>query len=651
MVWAMDQVDQSGSNGFGPAPGISGSQQDDANQLSKDQQAGVTCYTSACGEKCKKGTNKVSEMNGERSQTSTSDRCPKGKYQNLCCDDGTVTGVCTWRGFRGVGLSCIGGCADDETEVARNTNHHDKHGDQTCNGGLQSYCCKGFRPAPSKAQLEQEAKDKAKAAAEAAAENAALDLAAKAFCRVAVPALLAPLELLEDLIPIFGKSERHHLCRCPKAYGTITLGEIADLAEIAATPALIQACAKGIEKEGKAEFKVFGKKKTLSFDKPTDKPSETRPPQSSHTSPKTSSTSSCAAGNKRAGRCLRPATIYETTTSDVLSATTRTCRGDQYTQACFHYRSVIRENPQYGRLTCPYSKALQAPRPAVQVYNAQHDGGWITGWMQQAGLFCQRDEYPPADIWQDRGGQQWIRLIPRADNGGAGPALFGGNICASSPTSHTVTERSIRQWQQGNKVTELWSRTIAVTRSVLALDFANMQPWADDGLSQNPCYPLTLVNDPGFALLWEDDWYDNQPLARAQPTNAYAQPPGLQVTQGKQSLAGHFKRREVEGIAPGPGDIVFDDGNSTRKAMDKELFEEFNFIRCADKDCQSEREALGIDSAAIVATERNVPTEVVATTTATTLSATLEVVHKAGSIITESWPQRTMTPLKRGTFD
>lgn len=68
---------------------------------------------------------------------------------------------------------------------------------------------------------------------------------------MAVPALLAPLELLEDLIPI--------------------VGEILDIAEIAATPAIIQGCVKGIEKEGKAEFKVFGKKKTLSMNEPKTK--------------------------------------------------------------------------------------------------------------------------------------------------------------------------------------------------------------------------------------------------------------------------------------------------------------------------------------------------------------------------------------------
>lgn len=44
-----------------------------------------------------------------------------------------------------------------------------------------------------------------------------------------------------------------------------TPGEIADGIEIALTPAIIEGCVKGIEKEGKAEFKVFGKKHSLSI--------------------------------------------------------------------------------------------------------------------------------------------------------------------------------------------------------------------------------------------------------------------------------------------------------------------------------------------------------------------------------------------------
>jgi chitinase len=69
-----------------------------------------------------------------------------------------------------------------------------------------------------------------------------------------------------------------------------------DIAEITATPALINLCVKDVEKEGQAEFKVFGKEHTLSMDKPTAT-KEFRPTESSHS---TSSTSSCGNTAKRA---------------------------------------------------------------------------------------------------------------------------------------------------------------------------------------------------------------------------------------------------------------------------------------------------------------------------------------------------------------
>lgn len=146
-------------------------------------------------------------VNGQPGKLSTSGRCKKDEYRTLCCDDGTSMGTCQWRGYRGVGLSCMGGCDDGETEVTQNTNSHDKKtGDRTCTGGIQSYCCKGFKPAPSSSDLKYKAENAVKDAAEAAAEQAALDIAAKAFCRLAVPALLAPLEALEALIPFFGRT-------------------------------------------------------------------------------------------------------------------------------------------------------------------------------------------------------------------------------------------------------------------------------------------------------------------------------------------------------------------------------------------------------------------------------------------------------------
>lgn len=66
------------------------------------------------------------------------------------------------------------------------------------------------------------------------------------------------------------------------------MGEVLAIAEVAATPLLIKLCTEGIEKEGKAVFKVFGKKHTIDgFRNPTVKPIATRPPESKHSSAKT----------------------------------------------------------------------------------------------------------------------------------------------------------------------------------------------------------------------------------------------------------------------------------------------------------------------------------------------------------------------------
>ena len=410
MVWAMDQVDQTASNGLGPDPDVTSSQTDTAQQMSADQQAGVTCRTTACGSSCPDGTNKVTETNGQPGQLSTSSRCDKGKYQSVCCDDGTKMGKCQWRGFRGAGLSCISGCADGETEVTTNKNNHDKKkGDQTCNGGLQSYCCAGFKAAPSKKELEQDAKDAAKATAEAAAEQAALDVAAKAFCRIAVPALLAPLELLEDLIPI--------------------IGELADIAEIAATPAIIQGCVKGIEKEGKAEFKVFGKKHTLSMDKPTKKPTETRPPTTSHDPPKTSTKDdSCSIKARNlderapAGNCMKPVTSYTATTTQYQTVE-KICPGEKWPQACMHYSSVIREanRHDFNPVTCSEfvpARNFMKGGTATAKWSVEHVVAWRS-WMRRPQARCQRDEWPPQHFWQGDSGQM-IRYNHLEDNTGAG---------------------------------------------------------------------------------------------------------------------------------------------------------------------------------------------------------------------------------------
>jgi len=200
MVWAIDQVDQNDKSLNYPDEWT----EDDiaaAEIFIQDEAAQGVCYTTPCGEKCASGEYEASQTNGQPGTLSTMDRCGKGQFRRLCCAKGTNMGKCRWRGYRGLGLSCTGGCAKDETEITQNTNHHSSTEDQTCSGGTQSYCCAGFKPPITKEQVEDEVKDKAKEAALEAAEALALEVAATAFCRIAITAALTPL----TFIPFIGE--------------------------------------------------------------------------------------------------------------------------------------------------------------------------------------------------------------------------------------------------------------------------------------------------------------------------------------------------------------------------------------------------------------------------------------------------------------
>ncbi len=480
----MDQVAQIVDNNLAPSPGVTTDQQKNAQQMSENMQAGLTCYTTSCGGKCKKGTNAVAHMSGQPGQLSTNDRCAKGEYRTLCCDDGTFIGSCKWRGFRGVGLSCINGCDDGETEVVTDTNHHEKNGDQTCTGGLQSYCCKGFKPAPSKHDIKRQAEDTAKAAAEAAAANAALDLAAKAFCRVAVPAVLAPLELAEDLIPIVGKSCSPDLVwaqlipSLPQERSLILQREILDIAEIAATPALINLCVKGVEKEGKAEFKVFGKKHTLSLNRPTDKPSSTRPPESSHSKAKTSSDSCPAPAKavKRMPKACRRITVRETTRTEYVSGNVipRTCDAAVNEQPCMHYNSVVRRVPEYGQIVCYTSSPSTTRRAAVTAWSSQHAEGWHKAINPQPPGGCEADIWPPGAFWQGNAAPQWIRYNPGNDNRRAGQ--LWNRLCPKL-AERTFRENDPGRWitsKNRNVETITIRGTMIYTRSTMSMHFAHI---------------------------------------------------------------------------------------------------------------------------------------------------------------------------------
>ena len=270
-----------------------------------------------------------------------------------------------------------------------------------------------------------------------------------------------------------------------------------DLIEIAATPAIIQACVKGIEKEGKAEFKVFGKKHTLSMDKPT-KPVTSRPPTSTHSPAKTSS--NCPripkrdlekrALDKRAPACVNEKYVTVTTKiSDEAGPKDKfvcTYAGGNKPggQACLHYSSVIAAHGQaYETFTCKYSATKTTKRPGVAEYNVDRpntriiQGNRVTlGWFQDiGGNACERDEWPPAAFLISNDGyiglegaqartgvdvQQFIRLLDQKENNFAGKGWNG--ICAKSPPVRLINTKEVKDKPDAKGTT-------TITRSVEAV--------------------------------------------------------------------------------------------------------------------------------------------------------------------------------------
>ncbi|OAA79642.1 hypothetical protein LEL_03128 [Akanthomyces lecanii RCEF 1005] len=338
--------------------------------------------------------------------------------------------------------------------------------DQTCSGGTQSYCCKDFKPPITKEQVKDKIEDKAKDAAIAIAEAAALELAATAFCRIAITALLTPL----SFIPV--------------------IGWIIRLAVQAAVPALAKLYAKGIDKGGKSVFKCRGKDYDVRLDKPLKPKNDRKPSEKPETRPSRTKDSHIGLGN-------------------------------------------IRER--------------------MAAYNREHHTSWMKGWLQRPYPSCQRDEFPPAAIWQARDKRVWIRLLPGTLNGSAGQ-LFKG-----CPDKVKLS-------------------TLGVNRGP-SVKFKNMLAIDDAGLTENPCWPSTLVDDPGFALNANDPWYQESP------------------NRGKVNKPSCGKRDE-HGVMMGmmdPDDVYVDEGNSSRRITEEDLLDDFGMLRCLG-DCSAEMADLGIAS-------------------------------------------------------
>lgn len=66
---------------------------------------------------------------------------------------------------------------------------------------------------------------------------------------------------------------------------------------------------------------------------------------------------------------------------------------------------------------------------ATAAKNNQHHFGWLDGWTEERQGGCERDEWPPRYFWgpETKKAGQWVRYLPRGQNGGAGS--MWNNFC------------------------------------------------------------------------------------------------------------------------------------------------------------------------------------------------------------------------------
>ncbi|KAJ0301498.1 hypothetical protein Brms1b_012438 [Colletotrichum noveboracense] len=576
MIWALDQVDQSSKSLQYPED-WSDEEISISEDMIADEEVKGVCYTTKCGESCRKGDHEASQMNGQPGSLSTMDRCPKNKFRRLCCNKGTTM---------------------------------------------------GFMPPISKEQMEEKIKDKAADAAIAAAESLALEVAAKAFCRIAITAALTPL----TFIPI--------------------VGWIIRLAIQAAVPALANLCAKGIVKGGKSVFKFQGKDYDVKLDKPLTKKNDSGDRGNPDKADEKDSHCDFKDNRlvKRAG--LRPISTTSTRIIKLRQTVTKTCNGEAWPQPCLHYRSVIRNQNGMAALTCTTVAGYHGLRPVVAKYSNDHNTKWINGWMQSPGLDCQRDEYPPAAIWRGRDMRQWIRLVPRGQNAGAGQ-LFNKLCPPKHKMSPEQNKRLLKVVRNCKRLVSKYVVTRTATTTVMKMRFTNMPKLANDGIPDNPCYPKTLIDDPGFALMTNDPWYNAHPASKRN-TRLYRNPPGARIIAGKTNRPGYNKRgdeQDFDAETFNPDDVWVDEGNSTRKATDRELLDHLGFVRCENGDCEAELGDLGIKSLPFINPSSTVPTEVAAYATAVDALPTLltTVLETASSIHEEA--RSLITPAPQLEYD
>ncbi|KAK2056737.1 hypothetical protein LY76DRAFT_658737 [Colletotrichum caudatum] len=203
-------------------------------------------------------------------------------------------------------------------------------------------------------------------------------------------------------------------------------------------------------------------------------------------------------------------------------------------QACFHYSSAVRVNPQWATLTCPPEAATTVYRrssKAADTWTKQHNGGGWTDVTHRAHKrTCVAHEYPPAyllgsnDPAAPHSGLysqgQLIRYIPGNDSQQAAHMWKGvcfGSVIKDIPNSEFRTKVDADKNKQVTQIGTVLQVSASVTVE-LRPEFTISKwghagnPPQNDGLNDNPCWPSAIaMADPGFAVLDYDTYYDYNP--------------------------------------------------------------------------------------------------------------------------------------------
>ncbi|KAK6845712.1 hypothetical protein PG995_015822 [Apiospora arundinis] len=245
-------------------------------------------------------------------------------------------------------------------------------------------------------------------------------------------------------------------------------------------------------------------------------------------------------------------------------------------QACYHYSSVMKihaATKSMTEFTCGETRSnyrLNAHKDlkataltdwgvtaiAKRSSKHQHWWPWAQGWILRNGEksldgACERDEWPPAYFWpgdayaKKNNMVQRVRLNPATHNGPAGGIFHG--FCATNDAIimkgsttlekkenvETVGAPDVKKARKGPDGTDTITSIVSVNTRHAVFKFEDWDNLPVDniwyGLKENECWPSDLAKeDPGWALLTYDEFYETQHTNLKQYRELYTKPPPIQ---------------------------------------------------------------------------------------------------------------------------